>query len=100
MILKAPQVQKQAGPPPPSYGAFKQNVAKKKTIYEMADEKANNQAPSDSAWSQAPSGSGSGSGSWSQPFPDAKGTCPVAPNWNEQAAMEKAKVQSFLSIRK
>jgi len=67
-------------------------VAKKKTIYEMADEKANNQAPSDSAWSQAPSGSGSGSGSWSQPFPDAKGTCPVAPNWNEQAAMEKAKL--------
>ena len=82
------------GPPPPSYGVHKQAVAQKKTIYEMADEKANSNAPSDAASGSGMGfGSGSGSGSWTQPLPDAKGTCPVEQNWNESAAMEKAKVE-------
>jgi len=84
---QAPQVQKNAGPPPPSYGAHQHGAAKKKTIYEMADEKANSNAP------VASGGAGGASGSeWDQPLPDAKGTCPVAPNWNQEAAMEKAKI--------
>jgi len=69
-----------------------QVVAKKKTIYEMAEEKAH-AAPSkgDSGFGFG-SGASSGSNSWSQPLPDAKGTCPVVENWSDQAAMEKAKL--------
>merc|ERR1712130_955406 len=32
-----------------------------------------------------------GGSSWEQPRPDAKGTCPVHPNFNEQVATEAAK---------
>merc|ERR1719412_1266360 len=50
-----------------------------------------NAAPSDKG-SGFGSGASSGSGSWTQPKPDAKGTCPVVENWSDQAAMEKAKL--------
>merc|ERR1719150_217040 len=89
---QVPQIQKNAGPPPPSYGAHQQAVAKKKTIYEMAEEKAHAAPSNDNFGFGSGSGASSGSSSWTQPKPDAKGTCPVAPNWNEQAAMEKAKM--------
>ena len=82
-----PQVQKNAGPPPPSYGAHKQQ--KKKNIYELADEKAN---VNDANKAKGGAYGGGGGASWSQPLPDAKGTCPVDPNFSEQAAIEKAKV--------
>eukprot|EP01083_Nonionella_stella_P172437 591797_1 len=79
-----PQVVKNAGPPPPTYGVHQQQKAK--TLYELADEKVNTNK------NAAPYSGGSASGStWEQPRPDAKGTCPVHPNFNQQVAMEAAK---------
>merc|ERR1740123_2488492 len=82
-----------AGPPPPSFNQFKQKKAK--TIYELADEKLQSTGvPLDNdanpSWNGG-NGSSSGSDTWTQPKPDAKGTCPVHTNFNEDVATEAAK---------
>mmetsp|Transcript_60056 Transcript_60056/g.99156 ORF Transcript_60056/g.99156 Transcript_60056/m.99156 type:complete len:518 (+) Transcript_60056:1-1554(+) len=82
-----PQVQKNAGPPPPSYATHKA-----KTMYEIADEKANSYGGGGAAVPAAGAAAGgqASNNTWTQPRQDAKGTGPVLQNFNDQVALQNA----------